>query len=150
MNEILNHWDFRFLDLCRLLASWSKDPSTKAGAAIVRPDKTICSVGFNGFPPGIADTEARLQDRPIKYQLVVHCEMNALLLTRESVQGYTLYTTPCLSCARCAVHVIRAGITRVVAPAPTQDMLSRWGESLELTRSLFGEAGITILEGPYA
>jgi dCMP deaminase len=146
MNEILNHWDVRFLNLCRLLASWSKDPSTKTGAAIIRPDKTICSVGFNGFPPGIADTEERLNNREIKYQMVIHCEMNALLLTRESVKGYTLYTTPCLSCARCAVHVIRSGIARVVAPAPTEDILSRWDESLVMTRSLFREAGVVILE----
>lgn len=139
-------WDKRFLDLCRLVASWSKDPSTQAGAVIVRGDNTIVSVGFNGFPPGIADTQERLNDRKTKYDMMVHGEMNSLLLTRESVKGCTLYTTPCLSCVRCAVHVIRAGIVRVVAPLPTSDMLTRWADSLKMSRSLFEEAGVQILE----
>jgi dCMP deaminase len=139
-------WDNRFLDLCRLVASWSKDPSTQTGAVITRPDNTIVSVGFNGFPPGIKDSPHRLNDRELKYELMIHCEMNALLLTRESVKGCTLYTAPCLSCCRCAVHVIRAGIARVVAPTPTADMLSRWAESFQRSRTLFNEAGIEVTE----
>lgn len=139
-------WDLRFLEMSKLVASWSKDPSTQAGAVIVRPDNTIVSAGYNGFPPRIADTQERLYDRRIKYELTVHCEMNALLLTREGVLGCTLYTWPCLSCVRCAVHVIRAGIFRVVAPIPTDDMLSRWKESLDKARALFHEAGLEVVE----
>ena len=77
-------WDGRFLDLATFIAEWSKDPSTKVGAALVRPDRTIVSVGFNGFPRGVLDHAERYQDRSTKYEMVVHAEMNALLSSRES------------------------------------------------------------------
>lgn len=48
-------WDLLFLKMVDELASKSKDPSTKCGAMIVRPDKSICSMGFNGFPKGMSD-----------------------------------------------------------------------------------------------
>lgn len=41
-------WDDRFMHLALLVATWSKDPSTKVGACIVDQRKRIVSVGFNG------------------------------------------------------------------------------------------------------
>jgi hypothetical protein len=35
MNNSEHKWDLRFLELAELVASWSKDPSTKVGAVIV-------------------------------------------------------------------------------------------------------------------
>lgn len=139
-------WDKYFLDLGRMVATKSKDPSTKVGAVIVRPDRTIVSLGYNGFPRGVADTSERLNDRPTKYSLVVHAEMNAILSARESLQGYTLYTVPFMPCDRCFVHVIQAGITRVVFPRATPDQLLRWGAAFEAVLMLAGEAGITMVE----
>lgn len=139
-------WDSRFLELAQVVSTWSKDPSTQTGAVIVRPDKTVVSLGFNGFPPGLADTMERLSDRQLKYEYTVHCEMNALLLTRESVKGCTLYTWPFLSCCRCAVHVVRAGIARVVAPSASEDLLSRWADSLARTKGIYAEVGISVDE----
>jgi deoxycytidylate deaminase len=45
-------WDLRFLELAKLVASWSKDPSTQTGAVFVGRDNGIISVGYNGFPQG--------------------------------------------------------------------------------------------------
>ena len=87
-------WDGRFLDLATFIAEWSKDPSTKVGAALVRPDRTIAAVGFNGFPRGVLDHVERYEDRPTKYEMVVHAELNALLSSRESLEGYTIYVAP--------------------------------------------------------
>ncbi len=144
----MNHdmWDLRFLKLSFLVASWSKDPSTKTGAVIVRPDRTVCALGYNGFPRGIDDSEERLIDRDQKYRMTVHCEMNALLTAREPVAGYTLYTTPFISCERCAMHVIQAGITRCVAPTPSKDILARWGEHMTHVRNAYEEAEIELVE----
>lgn len=133
-------WDKRFLELAKCVASWSKDPSTKTGSVIVRPDKTIASMGFNGFPRGIVDDPALLHVREEKYKRVIHCEMNAILFAREPLNEYTLYNWPFCSCARCAVHVIQAGIVRVVYPdAPCPD---RWKDDTELAERLFVEAGV--------
>lgn len=139
----INHWDRRFLVLVKDVTSWSKDPSTKHAAVIVRPDRSIVSYGYNNFPAGIKDTPERLNDRPTKYELVVHAETNALLFAREDVKGYTLYcdTVPC---CRCAVNIIAAGIVKVVCFAPTADYCSRWADSTNKALDRFAEGTVII------
>jgi dCMP deaminase len=142
----MDKWDDRFLSMAADIASYSKDPSTKTGAVIIRPDRTIAATGYNGFPAKLNDDEALYADRETKYERIIHCEMNAVLNARERVEGYTLYTWPFLSCPRCAVHMITAGITKVVAPACPEDKLERWGDALERTKSIFKEAGVIVIE----
>ena len=38
-------WHNRFMEMAKLVASWSKDPSTKVGAIVVGPDREIRSTG---------------------------------------------------------------------------------------------------------
>jgi dCMP deaminase len=142
------NWDEYFLKIAAVAASKSKDPSTQVGAVIVRPDRTIVSVGYNGFPRGVADTPERLNDRPTKYSLVVHAEMNAILSARESLNGYTLYTVPFMPCDRCFVHVIQSGIKRVVFPEATMAQLDRWGDAFARVRRLANEVDIQLVEYP--
>jgi dCMP deaminase len=132
-------WDNLFLTLASHIAPASKDPSTKVGALIVRPDRTVAAMGYNGFPRMIEDTAERLNDRELKYALVVHAEMNAILTAREPLHGYTLYTWPFLTCASCAKHVIQAGIKRVVAPYVENE---RWAASFKASQDLYDEAGV--------
>jgi dCMP deaminase len=113
---------------------------------IVDEDRHIVSVGYNGFPHRLKDTPERLNDRPTKYSMIVHCEMNAVLNAQRSVKGCTLYTWPFLSCDRCAVHMIQAGINRVVAPVLPERLYDRWLESVNKTKAYFTEAGIEIVE----
>lgn len=130
------------MELAKLVASWSKDPSTQTGAVIVRPDRTIIAVGYNGFPKGLND-EARLYaNREWKYSRIVHCEMNAVLNAKQSVEGCTLYTYPFASCDRCAVHMIQAGIKTCVFPKLPKKLEKRWKESVAKTKMYFGEAGV--------
>lgn len=143
----MNRWDRHFLEMAFLVGSMSKDPSTKTGAVIVRPDRSVCSTGFNGFPRGMRDDAEVYNNREMKYDRIVHCEMNALLHSRDPHHdGYTLYTTPFISCSRCAVHMIQAGIRRFVAPRPTSEQLERWGEAFERTRSYFAEVDAELVE----
>lgn len=132
-------WDGRFLELAQHIAQWSKDPSTKTGAVIVDPNNRVVSLGYNGFPRGVNDSPERLENREMKYKLIVHCERNALLFARESVVGCRLYTWPFMSCAPCAAMVIQAGITEVVAPVSNNQ---RWIEDFKLAQILFSEAGV--------
>ena len=134
-------WDGRFLSLAEHVAQWSKDPSTKVGAVIVRPDRTIASVGYNGFPRGVNDHPDLYADREQKYRRVVHAEINAAVSAATDIRGFTLYTWPFLPCERCAVQIIQYGISRVVAPRFDNP---RW--DFTLTRSLFAEANITCVE----
>jgi dCMP deaminase len=144
----IEQWDQYFLRIASVAASKSKDPSTKVGAVITRPDRSIVAVGFNGFPRGVADTPERLNDRNIKYSLVVHGEMNAILSARESLSGYTLYTVPFMPCDRCFVHVIQAGIKRVVYTRATDDQNTRWGEAFARVLALASETNIEMVEYP--
>ena len=136
-------WDRRFIGLAEHVSTWSKDPSTKCGAVIVRPDKTIASLGFNGFPTKIVDVEEYLDAREVKYERVIHAEMNAILFMREPLLGFTMYVWPMLSCHRCAVHIIQAGITSVIAPHSPNP---RWEDSMEITRGLLREANVNFRE----
>ncbi len=134
-------WDRRYLRLAEWWArECSKDPSTQVGAVIARGKKVI-SLGYNGLPEGVEDTEERLNDREVKYKMTVHAEQNALTLAERSVRGCTLYTWPFMPCSTCAGVVIQAGIARVVAPFNDNP---RWAESFKVTEILFKEAGIVL------
>lgn len=136
-------WDRRFIDLMNVVGSWSKDPSTKVGAVIVRPDLTVAAVGYNGFPRGMSDDADLYADRPTKYSRIVHGEMNAILNAHGSVKDCTLYV-PFPPCDRCAVHVVQAGIARVVYVEPTEDIKTRWSEAFEQTAAIFADAGMEV------
>lgn len=139
-------WDHRFLELAKNVSTWSKDPSTQVGAVIVRPNKTVCSLGYNGFPMSMEDDKEAYKNRDVKLSRVVHAEMNALIFAREPVVGYTLFTYPFLSCDRCAVHMIQAGIYRFVAPKATDDIEKRWMVELGRSRAFIRNAGCMLME----
>lgn len=143
----IEKWDLFFLDMCDFVSAMSKDPSTKTGAVIVRPDRTVASTGYNGFPKNMPDKPEYYANREEKYSRIVHCEMNALLHAGESVQGYTLYTTGC-SCDRCFVHQLQAGIKRFVYWEDTPDMRSRWLEAFKKVQKYAEETGVEMVEYP--
>jgi dCMP deaminase len=109
-------WDQRHMALARFWSQNSKDPSTKVGAVIVGRDKREVTLGYNGFPPGIADDE-RLLDRAKKYPIVIHAERNALDNCRFDTKGATLYAT-LAPCCGCASSIVSKGIRKVVCPQP--------------------------------
>jgi dCMP deaminase len=112
-------WTARFINLASHVATWSKDPSSQVGAVIVRPDRSIASVGFNGFARGVEDKADRLADRPTRLLYTLHAEMNAIL----------------------AAAIVQAGIKEVYCPA---DTVPRWEESFSAARTMFHEAGCVV------
>lgn len=134
-------WDNFFLGMAQYIAGASKDPSTKVGAVIVDDERRLVSAGYNGFPRGVADTEERLNNRDLKYKMVVHAEMNALLFARGSVKDCTLYTVPFTCCSQCCGRVIQSGIKRCVSYFSSNP---RWQEDFRLTEEMFKEAGIKL------
>lgn len=142
-------WDRRWLALAEFIAKkWSKDTSTQTGAIIVRPDDTICSTGYNGYPRFMRDPlgEHYEPDRETKLSKTIHAEMNAILTSHEPVLGYTLYQWPGQSCDRCAVHIIQAGVARVVIPITGGlQETDRWRQSMQLSDNYFKEAGVSVV-----
>ena len=135
----------RFIELAHTIGSWSRDPSTKCGAALVRPNRSVASMGFNGFPKEMDDDPRLYEIRDMKYDRVVHAEMNALMFCRDPVPlyGYSLYTTaPC--CSRCAIHMIQAGIRKFIWPRATPEQQTRWG--LDRTYGYLKEVDAVMIE----
>jgi dCMP deaminase len=136
-------WDARFTAVAELVATWSKDPDAKVGAVVVAPNGRQLSTGFNGFPRGVQDSEARLLNKGAKRALTVHAELNALLNCPVQPAGWTMYSTlhPCTACANA---IIQSGVGRLVCPAPDPD--SGWFDDQRTARSLLNEAGVTLAD----
>lgn len=137
----MDRWHKRILDLAFTVASWSKDPSTKVGAVIVDDKFRILSVGYNGFPRGVEDTEERLNDRPTKYSLVVHAELNAILNATASIGGASLYVTH-FPCNECAKAIIQSGIKNIYCHEDA--FLDRWGDSQDTSSRMFRETNTRV------
>ncbi len=140
-NQVSTQWQRRFLDLAKHVSSYSKDPSTQVGAVVTDGSNRIVSIGYNGLPQGVDDTEERLNDRDLKYNLMVHGEVNAILFAGRDVGGCTLYTYPFMPCSRCAGIVIQVGIKQVVTLSNDNP---RWQDSFRLTETMFKEAGVEL------
>jgi len=133
------------LGMAKHTAQLSKDPSTKVGAVIFDPKRRIVSAGYNGFARGVDDTPERLENRDVKYRLVLHAEKNAIMFATAPLDGCTIAVThPC--CAQCAAVIIQSGIKHVIWPKPDAAFVSRWAEDMALTNMQFAEAGVTVEE----
>ena len=135
-------WDKRFLELAQFISQWSKDPSTQVGAVIVDQNNRIVSLGFNGFPKNISD-DSRLQNREQKYSIIVHAECNAIMFSRSSLEGCTIYTYPFQPCSKCAGLIIQSGIKRVVT-IPLASDYNRWAKDFDVSYQLLVEAGLNV------
>ncbi len=143
----MDKWDHYFLSLATLASTMSKDPSTKVGASIKGPDKSVVSVGFNGFPPEMYDDPNILNDRKEKYKYIIHAEDNAIRFALNNRQGLlnncTIYTTfpPCIECYK----IIRsAGIKHIVTYEPTDEQRARWKEEWDTVTDMCHRDGVSI------
>lgn len=153
--ERQDKWDRRFLELAKHISTWSKDPSTQVGAVVVDDRNVVVGLGYNGFPRGVDDSEERYNDRPTKYKLVVHAELNAILTAGDRAEDSTIYVYPAFGspplCSNCAKAVIQAGIAIVVGyddPGVSEEVRARWSEELDAARMMCEEAGVLISQVP--
>lgn len=138
-------WVARFGGLAKEVASWSKDPSSQVGAVIVRPDRTVASVGFNGFPRGVEDNSFLIENRDAKLLRTIHAELNAILAAKEPLVGYSLFVWPFQPCSNCAAVIIQSGIKEVYCPYNDHLAQERWSESFKAALQMFDEAGVTTI-----
>ena len=139
----MQKWDNRFLDLAEHVAQWSKDPSTQVGAVLVSPDKSQVVHGYNGFPRGVWDDEAKYNNKEDKYKRVVHAELNAILNSPIRPVGWTLYISPLPPCTECTKAIIQSGIKRVVyvmKDKPNQ----KWLDEFQVSVNMLEQADVVL------
>ena len=106
-------WDDYFMQMCEVVSTRSKDPSTQHGAVLVDKDHRVVSTGYNG---GCRKIDDNLIDwsRPNKYSYVLHAEENALWTSdRKDLEGCTIYITG-PPCSRCMLRIVHSGVSRIV------------------------------------
>jgi dCMP deaminase len=136
-------WQDYFMEMAVVVASRSKDPSTKVGCVIVSEDKVVVSTGYNGIPSGVDDLPERME-RPAKYLWTSHAEENAVAQAARvgaRLRGGTAYVTH-MPCARCARTLIQAGIVTVYVGNGTTSMPE---EEFTVAKQMFREAGVLAL-----
>lgn len=106
------NWKEYYMSIAETVSQKSKDPSTKVGCVIISEDNKPISFGYNGFVAG-CDESFMTFEKPMKYYLTIHAEMNALISAQRSLKGSTVYVTH-LSCENCMKHLIQAGVKKIV------------------------------------
>ncbi len=146
----MNKWDKRFMDMAKLVATWSScfQENRQVGCVIVK-DKRIVTTGYNGAPSGVVSCKDKKECLRRKLNIpsgthheicyAVHAEQNAIVQAGRlnvNIKGATMYVThqPCVICAKL---IINAGIEKVVYNSGYPDNFS-----LEL----LSEAGVEVIK----
>lgn len=145
-----------FMRISRAAATLSKDRSTKLGALILGDKFEIRAMGYNGFPRGVNDDVEERHSRPSKYDWTEHAERNAIYNAARvgtPLEGCRiLLESPIFICTGCARAIINVGIKQVVfCRVPDNDLqrAKRWEVDESISRDMFRESGVEVLEIPY-
>jgi dCMP deaminase len=129
----------------------SKDPSSRVGGLLVRPDFSVASTGYNGMPRGIPDTPENWG--PDKYDLVVHAEKNAIAHCHVDTEGLYLICN-LYPCHICAGIISQSGVKRIFYSASKRHDSScsnghvHIGHKPHIADKIFDAAGIKRIRIP--
>tara|TARA_B100000614_G_scaffold262909_1_gene300541 strand:+ start:101784 stop:102314 length:531 start_codon:yes stop_codon:yes gene_type:complete len=138
--------DVMFMKMAVEYASGGTDTSTRNGAVLVDSSGNHV-LARNGIPDrhGVKITDARLNERPLKYNVIEHAEDGTIFeAARQGVrtEGSTVYC-PWYACSGCAVSLICAGVARIVGHmGMLRRTPERWMEDVDLGFEMLHEAGI--------
>jgi len=145
-------WNEYFMRMVYLVASKSKDKSTKVGAVIVNPEsKQVLATGYNGFCRGLDDNNLKRSVSPEKYFWTCHAEANSVFsAARQGIKlnGSVIYTN-LIPCSDCAKAIIQSGIKKVVVHKQPMSMMEQkfkdsWGKSFEVSQTMLEELKIPL------
>jgi dCMP deaminase len=93
-------WDKYGLEIAKAASYRSEDPYLQVGACVLRRDRSIISIGYNGAASGV---DIDWGNRDARRSYVIHAEINALrYCTPDQTRGGYMYVThhPCLECTK--------------------------------------------------
>lgn len=132
-------WQKTFIDVAKVVAKRSKDPSHKVGSVLVK-NNCIISTGYNGDPRSFKYNFD--WNTPEKYDYVIHSEMNCIANAvyngaGDSIKGSEIYLT--LSpCNHCILQLIQFGVKKVYYLEEYKDF--------ELTKKIADNADIELIK----
>lgn len=146
--EETSKWDVRFMDVAKLVATWSScyQQNRQVGAVITK-NKRILTTGYNGASSGIISCKEK--GSCLRRELNIasgtcqevcyatHAEQNAIIQAGKMgvcIDGATLYCTH-QPCSICAKMIINSGINRIVFSEGYPD---------EFSLKMLNEAGVSI------
>lgn len=91
-------WDQYAMHLAVAASARSEDPYVQVGAACLREDHSVASVGYNGAPSGVIIDWSNRDERRKR---VIHAEVNCLNYVRPG-EGSVIAVTllPCVDCLK--------------------------------------------------
>ncbi len=120
-------WEKYALELAKVASQRSEDPHLKVGCCILRHDKSVAALGYNGAPPNI---EIKWDNRDERRQRVVHAEVNALRYVKP--HECSLLACTHLPCNDCLKSVAAYGIGNIVF----EEIYQKDYSSLEICKEL--------------
>ena len=140
-------WINRFMEVVDVVATWSKDRSTKCGCVIIGKNNEILSTGYNSFPRGVDDNIDLRHQRPVKYLYTEHAERNAIYNAARNgvkLEG-TIMILKWYPCANCARAIIQSGIKKIYCEKPgDSEKDQRWKDEFRVSSTIFDEAGVEV------
>jgi len=145
----------KYYKLTKYMANlFSKDPSTKVGALFMYPETLqILTMGYNGMPRGIDETQGHRWERPLKYKMTEHAERNAIYNAARS--GTSLKDSICVvsmfPCTDCTRGIIQSGCRMVVAQdiddylADNPGTTDQWKEDWKVSVEMLNESGVQVI-----
>jgi len=102
-------WGKYALLLAKAASERSEDPYKKTGCCVLRFDKSVAAIGYNGAPRGI---EIDWSDRDERRKRVIHAEVNALSYCKPG--EIWLLACNLLPCRNCMQTIAAYGIKQVI------------------------------------
>lgn len=145
----LDKWDWRFIDMAKMIAQWSKDPSSKIGAIAVDDNHRILGTGYNGFNRFDKDNISDYYIRETKYSKIIHAEKNLILNCLNNgvdLKGATMYVFGLPVCKICANEIAQVSLKRIVAIwDKDSNTYAKWAEEWEkFSKPAFEAAGVSV------
>jgi len=145
---VQDKWDIRFLQMAKLVSTWSSCISRQVGAVITKNNRVL-TTGYNGAPSGVKSCAEKCECKRKVEQIesgtrldvgyAVHAEQNAITQAARqgiAIDGAYLYCTH-QPCSICSKLIINSGIKKVVYIQPYPD---------EFAIELMNEANIKMVQ----
>lgn len=142
----------KYMELAKQIGSmFSHDKSTKVGCVIVGETGEILSSGYNGFVRNSDNEREDWHQRPLKYDVTVHAECNAIYnaaRTGTKIMGSSMYVSSLCPCNNCSLAIVQAGISKLYltewAFSPNNQRGQAWIDKWPLSKEILGIGNVEI------